>query len=80
MIRSLLLILGVGVPALWFTELGHDSAIYGVLLPLVSFASLIALGFWLVAFFHRAGVPQSGYTPGSGGGGGGGIGGGGGGC
>ena len=74
MIKGLILILLVGLPALHFTELGSDSAFRSVVLPVICLFSVIALALWFVTLFHRLNVAQTSNS--SNGGGVGGVGGG----
>ena len=66
MARSFFSIILIGGASLYFAELGSESVLQSVVLPLIVFLSVVALCFWLVAFFHRRGVKQTGYSSGDG--------------
>lgn len=62
MIKALAIILLIGLPALRYAELGSDSAVEAVLLPVLCLFSGIALAVWFVLLFYKLGVKQSGLT------------------
>lgn len=58
MIRALLVILALAGVSFYYTDIGGDSVLASVLLPIVLVLSLIALALWLVLLFHRRGISQ----------------------
>ena len=58
MIKSLLVIITIGITSYIFTDTDSDSLLLAGLLPLLVFCSLVSLGIWLVALFHKLGIDQ----------------------
>ena len=64
MIKSILLIIALGVASFTFTDIRSSSVLYSIILPFFVFISLVALGFWFVALFHKVGINQTSSTSG----------------
>lgn len=59
MIKSLLIIIALGVPSFMYTDIQSSSAFYSIILPLTVFVTLVSLAFWFVALFHKLGIDQT---------------------
>ena len=59
MIKSLIIIISVGSLSFFYTDIENSSPLFSVILPIVDFFALTALGFWLVALFSKAGINQN---------------------
>jgi uncharacterized membrane protein YgcG len=59
MIKSLISILALGGLSFFYTDIESTSLLLSILLPVVVFLSLLALGFWFVALFYKLGIKQT---------------------
>ena len=59
MIKSLFIIIALGVPSFIYTDIQSSSAFYSIMLPLIVFSTLVSLAFWFVTLFHKLGVNQT---------------------
>lgn len=59
MIKSLIAILLIGVISFYYVDIEGESAFLSVVFPVITFLSVLALGFWFVALFHKLGINQS---------------------
>jgi len=59
MIKSLVIIITIGITAFFHTDLEAESLMYSRILPVIVLFSLFSLGFWFVALFHKHGINQS---------------------
>ncbi len=50
---KLFFILLIGLPAFYFSDMDSPSRFYAYVLPITSFACVIALALWIVAWFAR---------------------------
>lgn len=57
--KTLFIILIVGITSFVFTDLESDNAFYGIFLPFVDFLSLLALAIWFVMLFHKYKINQT---------------------
>lgn len=75
MIKSLVIIVVIGVTSFIYTDMQSPSVFYSGVFPFIVFFSLIALGVWFVMLFHKLGIKQTsnsssgGFWGGDGGGG-----------
>jgi hypothetical protein len=59
MIKSLFIIIVVGVSSFFYTDIKSNSAFYSGVLPFVDFIVLVALAIWFVVMFQRQGISQT---------------------
>lgn len=59
MIKSLLIIISLGVPSFIYTDIQSSSVFDSIMLPLIVFIALVSLAFWFVVLFHKLGINQT---------------------
>lgn len=56
MLKALTIIVAVGVTSYAFSDLGGESAILSIFLPIIVFVSLLSFAVWLVVFIRETGL------------------------
>ncbi|MES9831725.1 MAG: hypothetical protein ABW157_02225 [Candidatus Thiodiazotropha sp. LLP2] len=59
MIKSLIIIFVVGSISFYYTNIESSSAFVSVVLPIVDFFAMVALGLWFITLFHKIGINQT---------------------
>ena len=69
MIKSIVLIILIGVSSFIYIDIENENIFFSTFLPVIFVLSLMALGFWFVALFHKKGINQTDSHHGDSGGG-----------
>jgi uncharacterized membrane protein YgcG len=59
MIKSLIIIIIIGITSFSYTNIESNSVFLSVALPILFFISLVALAIWFVAFFNKNNISQT---------------------
>ncbi len=55
MILRLIIILAIGLPAWYFSDMQSDSRFFAYVLPITAFVCVAALAMWVIALFAKMG-------------------------
>jgi hypothetical protein len=55
MIKSLVIIAAMGTLSYHYTDIGSESALRAVLMPVVGFCALVGGAFWIAVLLHKLG-------------------------
>ena len=59
MLKRLLLILCVGIPSWYFSDMDSQSRFYAYVLPIATFLSVLAFCLWLIELFEHLGSEEN---------------------
>ena len=58
MALRLLIILVIGLPAYYFSDMDSPSRFFAYVLPIIAFACVVALAMWVIALFAHMGKQE----------------------
>lgn len=59
MIKTILLIITIGVTSFIYTDIESSNAFFSMVLPFIDFVALVSLALWFVMLFHKKGITQT---------------------
>ncbi len=58
MALRLIIILAIGLPAFYFSDMDSPSRFFAYVLPIIAFVCVAALAMWIIALFARMGQQE----------------------
>ena len=56
MLKQLIIILAIGLPSWFLSDMDSTSRVYAYVFPILTFACVLAFCLWLIEFFERIGT------------------------